>query len=93
MSNRVLAGAAAFAFLSTSAVAQTALDPDAVVSDVRKVLAANYVLPETRPKLDAVLAKGLAEGRYKVTDPTLLADRLNEDMSSVAHDKHLSISF
>ena len=93
MSNRVLAGAAALAFLSTSAVAQTAFDADAVVSDVRKVLAANYVLPETRPKLDAVLAKGLAEGRYKVTDPTLLADRLNEDMSSVAHDKHLSISF
>ena len=93
MRKSALAGAAALAFLSSAANAQAAVDPNAVVSDVRKILAANYVLPDTRPKLDAMLAKRLAEGPYKVTDPTVLADRLNEDMKSVAHDKHLGISF
>ena len=96
----ILAGVAMASLVSGSsaAVAQTSpttteakLDGRAVVADVRKVLAANYVLPETRPKLDAALAKGLAAGRYDVSDPQVLAERINGDMEAVAHDKHLGI--
>ena len=96
----ILAGVAMASLVSGSsaAVAQTTpttteakLDGRAVVADVRKVLAANYVLPETRPKLDAALAKGLAAGRYDVSDPQVLAERINADMEAVAHDKHLGI--
>jgi hypothetical protein len=98
----ILAGAAAVSLAAgsnaalaqaTSAAAETKLDGRAVVADVRKILAANYVLPETRPKLDVALAKGLAEGRYDVADPMVLAERINSDMREVAHDKHLGISF
>lgn len=98
----ILASAAAVSAVtaSTAATAQAApaaaeakVDGKAVVADVRKILAANYVLPETRSKLDAALAKGLAGGRYDLTDPGTLADRINSDMAAVAHDKHLGISF
>jgi hypothetical protein len=97
----ILAGAAAVSLISGSnaAVAQAApvaaskLDSRAVVSDVRKIIAANYVLPDVRPKLDAALAKGLSTGRYDVSDPAVLADRINEDMAAVAHDKHLGMHY
>ena len=98
----ILAGAAAVSLapVSSAALAQAApaaaeakVDGRAVVADVRKILAANYVLPETRPKLDAALAQGLAASRYDVTDPQVLAERINADMDAVAHDKHLGMHF
>ena len=95
----ILAGVAAASLVpgSSAALAQAApaaeakVDGRAVVADVRKILGENYVLPETRPKLDAALAKGLAAGRYDVSDPQVLAERINADMEAVAHDKHLGI--
>jgi len=99
----ILAGAAALSLVpgTNGALAQTApttaeatIDGQAVIADVRKILAANYVLPDVRPKLDAALAKGLAEGRYDgVSDPRVLVERINADMSTVAHDKHLGIQY
>ena len=97
----ILAGAAAVSLISgsnaavapTAPVAASKVDSRAVVTDVRKILASNYVLPTVRPKLDAALAKGLSAGRYDVSDPAVLADRINEDMASVAHDKHLGMHY
>jgi len=68
-------------------------DGRTVVAEMRRLLAANYVLPDVRPKLDAILAKGLAEGRYDVSEPAILLDRLNADLTAVAHDKHLSVEY
>jgi hypothetical protein len=73
--------------------APAAIDARLVVAEMRKVLAANYVLPEMRPKLDAALAAGLARGRYDTSDPGVLAERINADMAAVAHDKHLGLHF
>ncbi|MBO9714105.1 S41 family peptidase [Sphingomonas sp.] len=70
-----------------------ALDARPVVEAVRKAIAANYVLPARRPALDAALAKGLADGRYAVTDPGELARRITDDLFAVAHDKHLGLNF
>lgn len=98
----ILAGTAALSLIPASGAAQAQaapatatakVDAKAVVADVRKILNANYVLPETRPKLDAALAAGLASGRYDVTDPAVLAERINADMSAVAHDKHLGMQY
>ena len=97
-----LAGAAALALIPANAGAQaqeattaahTSIDAKAVVADVRRILNENYVLPELRPQLDAALAKGLADGRYNVTDTGALAERINSDLEAVAHDHHLGMHF
>jgi hypothetical protein len=97
-----LAGAAALAIISGSASAQSQqaqasapaeVDAKATVNDIRRLLNENYVLPELRPQLDAALAKGLASGRYNVTDPAVLAKRINADLEAVAHDRHLGMRF
>lgn len=68
------------------------VDPRAVVSEVRKIIAQRYVLPERRPVLDAVLAEGLSSGRYAVTDPAVLAERINADLERVGRDRHLGFA-
>jgi len=97
----ILAGAAALATMSASdaAMAQgptatsSQIDAKAVVADLQRILDANYVLPEVRPKLSAALSQGLAAGRYNVSNPSVLAERINADMSAVAHDKHLGMHY
>ena len=68
-------------------------DGRAVVAALRKVLTENYVLPDVRPKLDAALAKGLAAGRYDVSDPAMLVERVNADLAAVTPDKHLGMHY
>ena len=92
----ILAGALAAAPLAlavTPVAAQTAatFDSRAAVEGIRKALRENYVVKERRAALDAVLAKGLAGGRYAGTDPQEFAMRINADLEAVAHDKHLNL--
>jgi len=68
-------------------------NPQAVVAQVRRIIADRYVLPERRPALDAVLAEGLSSGRYAVTDSATLAQRINEDLARVGQDGHLNFRF
>ena len=75
------------------AATAAALDSRAVVAEVRRILAERYVLPERRPALDAILAKGLASGRYDVSEASMLAERINADLETAGKDRHLSFSF
>ncbi|HEX8644125.1 MAG TPA: S41 family peptidase [Allosphingosinicella sp.] len=93
--------ALSIAALSASAQSQPAaqaapapqpIDARAVVAEVRRVIAERYVLPERRPALDAVLAEGLAAGRYDTRDPSALAERINADLERVGRDRHLGFS-
>jgi len=97
-----LAGAAALALIPATAGAQaqeataaasTKVDPRAVVADVKRIINENYVLPEMRPQLAAALDKGLAAGRYNVSDTGVLSERINADLTAVAHDGHLGMHF
>ncbi|QNP42768.1 hypothetical protein H9L15_11730 [Sphingomonas daechungensis] len=97
----ILVGAAAIAITPAGATAAlqgagaakpaAAVDAQAVVADVQRILNENYVLPELRPQLSATLAKGLADGHYDVSDPGVLAERINADLTAVAHDAHLGM--
>jgi hypothetical protein len=97
----ILVSAAALALVSHNGAAQTVpapasaaqIDARAVVADVRRILNENYVLPDMRPKLDAALSEGLAKGQYNVSDPMVLADRINADLDAVAHDAHLGMHY
>jgi len=77
----------------TAAAAPARADSRAVVTEVRRVIAERYVLPERRPVLDAALAQGLASGRYDTTDPAQLAERINADLAEAGHDRHLSFAY
>jgi len=76
-----------------AAAAAAALDGRAVAAEVRRIVAERYVLPERRPALDAILARGLASGRYDVRDPSALAERINADLDTAGHDRHLNFNF
>jgi hypothetical protein len=84
-----LAGALALCTAGHAQAPDPPLDANAVVAEVRRIIAARYVLPERRPALDAVLAEGLASGRYAVTDPAVLAQRVDADLERVGSDHHL----
>ena len=83
---------AAAAQQAQPAAQAAALDAGSVVSQVRKIIAERYVLPERRPALDAVLAEGLSSARYGVTDPAVLAERINADLERVGRDRHLGFT-
>ena len=72
---------------------QPPLDARAVVAEVRRILAERYVLPERRPALDAIFAQGLAAGRYDVTGPAELAERINADLETAGRDRHLNFRY
>jgi hypothetical protein len=68
-------------------------DANSAVREVRDVIAANYVLADKIPVITAALDEGIASGRYAGLSGGALVDRLNQDLTAAAHDKHLSISF
>jgi hypothetical protein len=84
---------AAAAAPAAPAAAPAPMDGRAVVAEVRRVIAERYVLPERRPTLDAILARGLAAGRYDVAEPGALADRINADLETAGHDRHLNFHY
>ncbi|MDP8913452.1 MAG: S41 family peptidase [Pseudomonadota bacterium] len=69
------------------------IDGRAVEEEARRAIRENYVVTDKLEAVDAILAKGVATGRYEVADPRQLAERINADLMSAANDKHLSIQF
>jgi Peptidase family S41/N-terminal domain of Peptidase_S41 in eukaryotic IRBP len=63
-----------------------------VVGEVRTLVEARYVYPDVAAQVAAVLASGLAEGRYP-GDERRLADVVTADLQSVNGDKHLRLLY
>ena len=53
----------------------------------------NGEMDEVEAGVTAALAEGLASGRYATSDPAVLVERINADLTRVANDRHLSISY
>ena len=68
-------------------------DARTLIAEIRRLIAEHYVVAERRSQIDAILAKGLASGRYNVNEPGLFAQRVNEDLAAASNDKHLGIHF
>ena len=75
------------------AAQQPGLNGRQVASELSRLLAEHYVLPELRPKFAAALTAGIAKGRYDVEAPEELANRLNADLGAVSADKHLGVMY
>ncbi|MEO7602068.1 MAG: S41 family peptidase [Sphingomicrobium sp.] len=75
------------------AVAPARIDGRNVASHLGSLLNIYYVVEEARPKFAAVIAASSLAGKYDVTDPELLAQRLQEDLRKVTADKHLSVLY
>jgi len=84
-----LPGAAPALQQAPRVAASAPADGRAVVAELRRIVAERYVLPERRPAIDAVLARGLSSGRYDVRDPVALAERINADLETIG-DRHLN---
>ena len=69
------------------------MDSNSVAQAVRDAVKKNYLLTKKVPLIVAALDKGIAEGRYAGLEGRQLADRLNQDLTAAAHDKHLAINF
>lgn len=69
------------------------VDANAIVREVRDAIAENYVLGDKVAVISAALDAGIASGRYAGLSGGALADQLNQDLTAVAHDKHLAINF
>lgn len=65
-----------------------------LIDAVADRLNSSYVLPEMAPQLVASLKAHQQQGDYdSVTDGTVLAERLTEDLRAVSHDRHLRIEY
>lgn len=67
-------------------------DSAQVISQVRALVEARYVFPDVASTVSAVLAEGLAEGRYPPDLPAL-AKAVTTDLRSVNADQHLGLKY
>lgn len=86
-----LPGSAAMA-QPVTAVTEIA-DGRAVAAAVSARLAQDYVVTDMRARLVAMLDENARAGRYDGLEPQTLAERITEDMTAVAHDKHLGVRY
>jgi hypothetical protein len=82
-----MASQAADTLVLTAASQANALS--AIESDIQKT----YVFPELRAPLIAKLQGAAEAHRYDTSDPNVFAQRVTDDMQSVAHDGHLYLTY
>lgn len=66
-------------------------DRNSALQAIRTNFQELYVFPDMRPKIVDRLNQSQQSGRYDTEDPVVFADRVTEDLGSVAHDRHLSL--
>jgi hypothetical protein len=64
-----------------------------LVAETNQLLKRYYVYPDKAGEITSRISSSLSSGRYNVTDPIVLADRMTQDMQAVTNDKHMSVSF
>jgi hypothetical protein len=70
------------------------IKPEVVVGSLVNRLETYYILPATSKAMSTLLETNLKNGNYRtLTDPSLLAARLEADLKTVYPDKHLYISY
>ncbi|MFL6843964.1 MAG: S41 family peptidase [Allosphingosinicella sp.] len=66
----------------------------AVIEGVISRITASYVFPEKAPAIAKALRRQLSSGGFdSITDPKAFAEAVNKVLETVAHDKHLGLSW
>jgi hypothetical protein len=66
----------------------------AVIEGVISRISASYVFPEKAPVIAKALRRKMSSGGFdSIADPKAFADSVNAVIASVAHDKHLGLSW
>jgi hypothetical protein len=71
----------------------TAAARQAALTAIEGAIRTTYVFPELRAPLITELEAAAQAHRYDTPDPNVFAQRVTDDMSSVAHDGHLYIDY
>ena len=74
------------------AAAAARADGRAVVAEVRRIIAERYVFPDAGRHWTRSW-RGPASGRYDVAEPGQLAERINADLDTAGHDRHLNFRY
>jgi Peptidase family S41 len=75
-----------------TAVTLTATTRQAALTAIESDIQTTYVFPDLRAPLIAKLDSAASARRYDTADPNVFAERVTEDMQSVAHDGHLYLT-
>ncbi len=71
-----------------------AAEREKVIVDAGKLLAEFYVDTNIAEKMEAAIRKKAKSGAYdSVTDGSVFAQQLGEDLRAVSHDRHLSVGY
>jgi len=90
----VAAAALTLAAAAIAAPAQlTREQTNAAVQEVIRLVEAHYVFPEKRAAISGALKKSRDAGRYDVTTPQDLAERVTADLFAASNDGHLNFNF
>jgi hypothetical protein len=87
---------AAFALAATASAAPPQLTREqarAAAQEVIRLVEAHYVFPEKRAAIAGALKTARDAGRYDVTVPQELADRVTQDLFAASKDGHLNFNF
>jgi hypothetical protein len=71
----------------------TVAQAHAAIDEIGRLVAKDYVLPEKRAGIVAELRKREAAGRYDITDASLFAQTVGDDMIAISHDRHMWFTF
>ncbi|HJQ41133.1 MAG TPA: S41 family peptidase [Thermoanaerobaculia bacterium] len=67
-------------------------DFSAVINDVAANIGSYFLFPEKRAALVAALREAEKKGRYRLTDASVLAGRITEDLFAASGDRHVSLT-
>ncbi|HEY1680744.1 MAG TPA: S41 family peptidase [Candidatus Tumulicola sp.] len=76
-----------------TAVVLTPATRQAALTAIEGAIRTTYVFPEMRAPLIAKLDSQAATHHYDTADPNVFAERVTDDMQSVAHDGHLYMTY
>jgi hypothetical protein len=73
--------------------AEWSTDQRSIAEQIAAIVNSSYAVPETAARMRARVLDRAASGAYDGLSPAQLAEGLNDDLQSVAHDQHMMLMY